>query len=36
MFIRNKQSMNIKPPQWVKSEFLNQIGANLKIMGAVK
>jgi hypothetical protein len=36
MFIRKKQSMNIKPPQWVKSEFLNRIGANLKIMGAVK
>lgn len=36
MFIRKRRNRNIKPPQWVKSEFLNQIGANLKIMGAVK
>ncbi|MBW1894177.1 MAG: hypothetical protein JRI91_10855 [Deltaproteobacteria bacterium] len=36
MFIRNRRNMNITPPQWVKSEFLDKIGANLKIMGAVK
>jgi hypothetical protein len=26
---------NITPPQWVKDEFLDKIGANLKIMGAI-
>jgi len=36
MFIKNRQSMNITPPQWVKSDFLDKIGANLKIMGAVQ
>ena len=35
MFIRQRQHMNITPPQWVKSEFLDKIGANLKIMGSV-
>jgi len=35
MFVKRRQNMNITPPQWVKSEFLDKIGANLKIMGAV-
>lgn len=34
-FIQHRKVQNITPPQWVKAEFLDKIGANLKIMGAI-
>ncbi|MBU2651872.1 MAG: hypothetical protein KKA81_13160 [Bacteroidetes bacterium] len=35
-FIRYRMLRNITPPQWVKEEFLDKIGANLKIMGSTE